>query len=344
MRYAILDLGTNTFNLLIIETDTIKGRKVLLSRKEPVKLGEGGISKGIIIDKAFSRGIKAIENHMSYIKDYRAEQIHAYATSAIRSAANGLEFVRTVYQKFNIGIQVISGDKEAELIYHGVRQIVDMGDKKHLILDIGGGSNELIIADSKTIFWKKSFPLGMARLLERFRPSDPVTSDDIDALEGYFEKSLDSFFDKASEHKPKVLIGSSGSFDTIRALLTAMKKEEPVAKITDADLPVPGKEHNPHLLDGPGRPDPFSTEYTQPLYIISPEDFTKLYDRLIKSTAGERLNMEGMDPMRVEMIVIAAIFINFIVRKLNIGMMIQSDYSLKEGAVLEILDHQILSA
>ncbi len=344
MRYAILDLGTNTFNLLIIETVTEKERKVLLSRKEPVKLGEGGISQGKISDKAFSRGIKAIENHMKYINDYRVKQIHAYATSAIRSAGNGLEFVRTVYQKFNIGIQVITGEREAELIYKGVKQVVDMGDKKHLILDIGGGSNELIIADSRTIFWKKSFPLGMARLLERFSPSDPVTSDDIDALEGYFEKSLRCFFDAASEHNPLVLVGSSGSFDTIRALLTAMKKEESVTDIPGAGLPLPGKEHVSPPLNGPGTPDPFSTDYLQPLYIIKPEDFTKLYNRLINSTSPERLNMEGMDPMRVEMIVIAAIFINFIVHKLNIVMMIQSDYSLKEGAVLEILDHQILSA
>ncbi len=312
MIYAILDLGTNTFNLLIIQTGGNKTRKILLSRKEPVKLGETGITKGIISKKAFDRGLNAIERHMKHIQDYQADHIYAYATSAIRSAGNGLEFVRLVYERFNIGIQVISGDKEAELIYRGVRQAVNMGDTKHLVLDIGGGSNELIIADSKNIYWKQSFPLGMARLLEQFRPSDPVTEEEIRIFENHFENSLENFLEAAREHKPEILIGSSGSFDTFRALL-----------VPDAQTP-PGTD--------------------SPAFIIDPEDFQKLHRRLLESNSAERLEMEGMDPMRVEMIVIAAIFVNFIVSRLGIRTMIQSDYSLKEGAVSEIIERKILSA
>jgi exopolyphosphatase / guanosine-5'-triphosphate,3'-diphosphate pyrophosphatase len=104
-----------------------------------VRLGAKGITKGKITRKAFERGLAAIENHVKYIQEYGFMQVHAFATSAIRSAGNGLEFVRTVYERFNIGIQVISGDKEAELIYLGVKQAFDMGNRKHLILDIGGG-------------------------------------------------------------------------------------------------------------------------------------------------------------------------------------------------------------
>lgn len=312
MIYAILDLGTNTFNLLIIQTGGNKTRKILLSRKEPVKLGEDGITKGMISDKAFERGLAAIGRHMKYIKDHQAEHIFAYATSAIRSAGNGLEFVRLVYEKFNIGIQVISGDKEAELIYQGVRQAVNMGNTKHLVLDIGGGSNELIIADNRKIYWKKSFPIGMARLLEQFRPSDPVTEEEIRIFENHFENSLKSFLEAAREHKPEILIGSSGSFDTLKALLASATQTSP--------------------------------ETNSPAFSIDPEDFHKLYRRLLESNSAERLEMEGMDPMRVEMIVIAAIFVNFIISRLGIRTMIQSDYSLKEGAVSEIIERKILSA
>ena len=352
MRYAILDLGTNTFNLLIIETGTGDHNKILLSRKEPVKLGEGGITRGKISEKAFERGITAIENHMKYIKDHRVHQIHAFATSAIRSAGNGLEFVRTVYQKFNIGIQVISGDKEAELIYLGVKQVVDMGDRKHLILDIGGGSNELIIADSRTIFWKKSFPLGMARMLEQFRPSDPIREDEILALENHFSKSMQSFLEASLEHRPEILIGSSGSFDTFRALLTAMNYEPADTTSNDSpgsDTPAnnPSDHEKPDAdLSGADLSaiDPPGHEPHRPFYRIDPGEFLRLGRKLVESDARQRLSMEGMDPMRVEMIVIAAIFVNFIVRELNIRQMIQSDYSLKEGAVTEILNRHILSA
>jgi exopolyphosphatase / guanosine-5'-triphosphate,3'-diphosphate pyrophosphatase len=367
MRYAILDLGTNTFNLLIIDSGPGDSNKILLSRKEPVKLGEDGITKGKISEKAFERGIAAIENHMKYIKDHRVHQTHAFATSAIRSADNGLEFVRTVYQKFNIGIQIISGDKEAELVYHGVKQVVDMGDRKHLILDIGGGSNELIIADGHTIFWKKSFPLGMARILEQFRPSDPIKEDEILALENHFSKSMQCFLEAALEHRPDIIVGSSGSFDTFRALLMAMNYEPAYTRSDEPhanELPVneapadeePADESPTNSTPVPDKPradlsgadlsgiDPPGQEPHLPFYRINPEDFLRLCRKLVESDASERLSMEGMDPMRVEMIVIAAIFVNFIIRELNIRQVIQSDYSLKEGAVAEILNRHILSA
>jgi exopolyphosphatase / guanosine-5'-triphosphate,3'-diphosphate pyrophosphatase len=113
------------------------------------------------------------------------------------------------------------------LIYQGVRQAVEMADEKHLILDIGGGSNELIIANDREIFWKESFPLGMARLLERFNPSDPIREDEILSIENYISRALTSAIEAAMIHNPAKLIGSSGTFDTFRALLQAMNNEDP---------------------------------------------------------------------------------------------------------------------
>ena len=311
MRIAILDLGTNTFNLLIIETETKNQPDIILNRKEPVRLGAKGITKGKITRKAFERGLTALEIHVKYIQEYGVVQVYAFATSAIRTAGNGLGFVRTVYERFNIGIQVISGNKEAELIYLGVKQAFDMGKKKHLILDIGGGSNELIIADSQKIFWRKSYPIGMARLLAEFKPSDPIGSGQIELLENHFTDMLYDFLKAAQTHKPDILIGSSGSFDTFRALIEAINESPP--------------------QDATGKP----------YFKFQVYEFKHLHELLIKSTAEERLKMKGMDPIRVEMIVIAAIFVNFIVTKLNIGQIIQSDYALKEGAVIEILKQPV---
>jgi exopolyphosphatase / guanosine-5'-triphosphate,3'-diphosphate pyrophosphatase len=311
MRTAILDLGTNTFNLLVTETGSGRGAEILLSRKEPVKLGHGGINRGVILPDAIERGLDAIENHMKHIRLYGAEQIHAFATSAIRSARNGSVFVKTVQENFNIKVRVISGEREAELIYLGVKQAIDLGMEKHLIIDIGGGSNELIIADCERIFWKESFPIGMARLLDRFRPSDPIRKEEILSLENHISRSLKSFFEAAMIYKPVTLIGSSGSFDTFRALLTA--------------------------LNGRNSGDTGQN----PAYRFTPEDFFRLYGVLVNSTAQQRFSMEGMDPVRVEMIVIAGIFVNFIVRRLEVRLLLQSDFSLKEGAVAHILKHHI---
>lgn len=314
MRTAIIDLGTNTFNLLITELTADNKVKYILSSKEQVMLGKEGINSNMISPGAFERGLSAIGNHMKTIGSYRVMEVHAFATSAIRSADNGTEFINSVSRKFNIGVRVISGNKEAELIYLGVKQVVNMDGKKYLIIDIGGGSNELIIADSDKIYWKKSFPLGMARLLEKFKPSNPIEQNEIVAIENYISHTLRSFFEASIIHKPASIIGSSGSFDTFRNLLMALDEKN-----------LAGIYRN------------------KPSFEFSSDEFSRLYSLLINSTAIERSAMKGMDPMRVEMIVIAGIFVNFIARRLNTDLLIQSDYALKEGAVVEIMKQHIES-
>jgi exopolyphosphatase/guanosine-5'-triphosphate,3'-diphosphate pyrophosphatase len=155
------------------------------------------------------------------IKAYRVEKVMALATSAIRDADNGQEFSNTLKERFNLSISIISGDKEAELIYLGVKQTIPFRGKRFLILDIGGGSNELIIADELQIFWARSFKLGMARLLEQFHPSDPITNEEINQIETYLKNELTELFDQVSIHKPEIFIGASGSFDSFVAMLAS---------------------------------------------------------------------------------------------------------------------------
>src|SRR4051812_26505417 len=175
MKIAIIDLGTNTFNLLVVEVSE-RGFKEIYGTKLSVKLGEGGINKNYITAKAFERGIDALKKYKKTIRRYKAERVVALATSAIREASNGDKFINRVKVETGISIKKISGNEEAGLIYLGVRKAVKMSDKKSLIMDIGGGSTEFIIADERKIYWKKSFLLGAARLLEKFNPSDPITN------------------------------------------------------------------------------------------------------------------------------------------------------------------------
>jgi exopolyphosphatase / guanosine-5'-triphosphate,3'-diphosphate pyrophosphatase len=308
MRLAIIDMGTNTFNLLIAEVREGKPYSITCSGKEPVKLGEGGINKRIIAPAAYERGMSAMKNLNELLREYHVKKVFAFATSAIRSAENGLQFIEEVNEKFKIPVELISGDREAELIYYGVRQAGDLGMDKSLILDIGGGSNELIIANRETIFWKESFPLGMARLLEKFTPSDPITVKEIQDIEDYVEEHLTSFFKAMLKYKPLKLIGASGSFDTFRAL------------VNEEEINI--KSHNP-------------------CFSINREKFLHLHNKLLQATREERINMKGMEPVRVEMIVIASIFVNFILQKTNLNQIIQCSYSLKEGALDQIIKKQL---
>jgi len=201
MTLAILDFGTNTFNLLIAERKD-RDFEILHVSRQPVKLGRGGIQMNRITPDAFERGFVAIQNHLETIRSHGVTEIRAFATSAIRNASNGNQFVEEVKQRFGLRVRVITGDREAELIYKGVRQAIPMTDEKVLILDIGGGSNEFILCNRNGIIWKRSFEIGMARILELFDLSDPITSEEIQAVESYHLQELQPLLEVVKKEKP----------------------------------------------------------------------------------------------------------------------------------------------
>lgn len=300
MKIAIIDLGTNTFNLLIVE-----GSTTLFKIKIAVKLGEGGITKGYIAEAPFQRGFEALKKHLQTIEEYQVDRTLAFATSAIRSASNGVDFVTKVKTELGLYIEVIDGDKEAELIYLGVKQALDLGDGNNLIMDIGGGSTEFIICNKKEIFWKQSFQLGAARLLEHFQPKDPITSAEIKSIEYYLENTLTPLWSALQKFPCDTLVGSSGSFDTLADVI--------VHQLYTASI-LKGKTN----------------------YDFNLSDYQWLHKYFLKSNLEERLNTPGMIPMRADMIVISSIFIDYLLQRENISNMKLSNFALKEG-VLETL-------
>jgi exopolyphosphatase/guanosine-5'-triphosphate,3'-diphosphate pyrophosphatase len=305
MRVAIIDMGTNTFNLLIAETNGDSSYQILHNSKYAVKLGEGGINKKIITPEAWERGLAAIESHISTISTFNVEKIFAFATSATRDAENGAAFVNEIYNMHKLKVDVISGETEARFIYQGVKQAIDLGDSINLVLDIGGGSNELILCNAKQAIWMHSFNLGIQRLLQQFRPSDPITPEEVMQIEQFLDQELKLLFDASISYPPIRLIGSSGSFDTFRSLL-AHAGVIPATKQNSAEIPLSA--------------------------------YNILHQTLLKSTRPERAAMKGMEPIRVDFIVLASIFTNFIVNRLVIKSIYQSNYALKEGALWEIIN------
>lgn len=308
MRLAIIDLGTNTFNLLIVDVDANKQYKIIFNDKAGVKLGKGGINNKIITPEAFLRALNGIAKHMESIQKFNAEKIIATATSGIRSTENGKELVTQIKKQFGIDVKIISGDEEAELIYRGVKQTVDFTEENALILDIGGGSNEFILVNKNGLLWKQSFDLGISRLLDRFNPSDPITRCEITEVEKYIDSQLNPLYEAVKKYKPTTLIGSSGTFDSIREMIIEQKG------IKQEDL------------------------INKNSYRINLFDYLSLHAELLKSTYNERLSMKGLEFVRIEMIVLASIFVNFIIQKIEIKSLIQSSYALKEGLVDKIIN------
>ena len=307
-RVAIIDLGTNTFNLLVAEVEGSSYR-ILVESKYPAKLGKGGIHKATITDEAMDRGIDALTNHLITISEYQVDSIFCFATSAIRSATNGNSFVKRVKQELGLSIRVIPGDEEAETVFDGVKQVVPLGSNPVLIMDIGGGSVEFIIANKSGILWKDSYNLGVARLLEQFTPSDPIRISEVKTIEEYIKSKLDSLFDAVKKFPVNKLIGSSGSFDTLAAMIA--------------------KEKYP-LLDL-GKITSFNIELA---------DLDEIHNLLLSLNSDGRRLIPGMDPDRVDSIVLASVMVQWALKELAFDEIIQCSFALKEGAILQIIQNE----
>ncbi|MGD9978217.1 MAG: hypothetical protein AB7S54_09830 [Bacteroidales bacterium] len=303
MNIAIIDLGTNTFNLLVAQSNGNGSYSILHEKKLPVKLGEGGLTKGIITPGAWQRGVDAIEKHLQTAKSFSAERYFAFATSATRNASNGKDFVDEIYRRFELKIEIIDGIREATLIYKGVRSAVDLGSKCNLIVDIGGGSNEIILANATEVFWLHSFNLGVSRLTQLFNPSDPIKPEQITAIENHIANELKPLSEAVEKYQPTKLVGSSGSFDSFRSILESAGKIE-FSKRTWAQIPA--------------------------------AEYTKLHKYLITSVREDRRKIKGLESIRVDLIVLASIFVNYLVEQFKPETMFQSEYALKEGFLSEL--------
>jgi exopolyphosphatase/guanosine-5'-triphosphate,3'-diphosphate pyrophosphatase len=299
---AVMDLGTNTFHLLIAHGDTAD----LYHTTVPVRLGEGGINNGIIQPAAYQRGVDTMIQFHERIQEFQAVQVIAIATSALRNAANGKDFIAEVKTKTGIEIETITGDREAKYIYEGVKAGNCLSKQNSLILDIGGGSVEFILGNENEIIWKQSFEIGAARMLDKFHKIDPIPEASILEMNNYLEQILPSFFEAAKGVEIANIIGSSGAFETFAEVIELQKGHE------------------------------FELKKNRK-YKFDPQEFTNITDWLITSSHQDRESTKGIIPIRVDMIVSASLITRFVMKKLGVSEVLMSTYSLKEGVLAEAL-------
>ncbi|WP_219226610.1 exopolyphosphatase [Pedobacter antarcticus] len=304
MKAAVIDLGTNTFHLVI---STIRAGKVDVIYKTniPVQLGQGKINEGEIIPEAFERGINALKTFRTEIDKHGVDLIKATATAAVRSASNGTDFVREAAEKAGITITVISGEQEAGYIFKGV-QATGLIRQKSLIMDIGGGSTEFILCSPEGQFWKKSYPVGAARLLQAYWHSDPVSVADQQAIASLLEKELHELVQKCNFYQPQCLIGSAGAFETYAAMLLP---ETDLKNIAAAKL-----------------------DY---------EAFSDLLTKLIVSNHATREAIPELIPLRVDMIVMASLLCRYILKNTGVKQIALSTYDLKMGILYQLAAEEL---
>jgi exopolyphosphatase/guanosine-5'-triphosphate,3'-diphosphate pyrophosphatase len=302
-KVAILDLGTNTFNLLLVKI-TLKAYYIFHNEKMPVMIGKGGINQRIITPDAQERAMNALRYYKKIIDAEKISTVYGYATSAFRDAKNGIAFRDFIEAETGISINIISGDEEAAFIYKGVRTALDIGGENSLIMDIGGGSVEFIIGNRYEVAWKKSFNIGAQRLLDWFHSEDPMPISDINKIDAFFDVELTELRQQVEKHKPVSLIGSSGTFDTLSEIY--QHRINRFAKGDETELP------------------------------LTPEVFESIHQQIIHLTKDERLKIPGMIPMRVDMIVVASCLVKYVIDRFGVNTIRVSAYSLKEGMIAVI--------
>ena len=295
MRTAVIDLGTNTFNLLIADVMDSKFT-VIHSEKEGVALGMGGINSNIISPEAFERGIRALRHFNFMCIHHKVEVINAFGTSALRGATNSDLFIKQIKDELGISVNIISGEKEADLIYKGVLWSYDFRNPG-VIMDIGGGSTEFIFANKQGISDLVSLNIGVSRIFQELKLSDPLTEKDILSITNWLDNKADGFFDGKQE---ELLIGASGSFETFYELIYSQPFPD---KLKCSEIPM--------------------------------KTLNEMIDWVIFSTQEDRDTNEFIIPIRKKMAPIAAVKTKWVIEKLGITRTMISRCSLKEGALRE---------
>lgn len=303
-RIAALDLGTNSFHVLLVDIYPDGRFRTVDKLKEMVHLSEGGM-KNQLSEAAMDRGISALKKIKILCESQGVERLLAYATSAIREAENGGEFIQRMIDDVQIKALAISGSREADLIGQAVQHAVSFGDETVLMVDIGGGSVEFIIGTNTEIFYTVSKKIGAARMAAHFVEHDPITKDEIKALRNHFEEELTDLFEILKDYTIKTIVGSSGTMENIAAMIAS--QQSITASVTLNELTYSTKEYQ------------------------------TFHEKFIGLNRKKRLKQKGLEDKRVDIITPGLVLLQLLMQKIGIEQVKISESALREGIVLDYI-------
>jgi exopolyphosphatase/guanosine-5'-triphosphate,3'-diphosphate pyrophosphatase len=301
MRLGVLDVGSNTVHLQVVDAHPGARPSPATNQKVELRLHEYLNKEGEITAEGVALLEESIADAISHAKDFQTEEILAFATSAIRDAKNGKEILDQINKKFEIDLQVLSGDDEAQMTFLAVRRWLGWSSGRLLVLDIGGGSLEIAVGDDERAEATISLPLGASRLTREYLDSDPHTSKEIKVLETYvFEAIKVSLPEDIMDHIADHFVATSKTFRTL------------------ARLGEHWFEDNPKYL--------------------KINSLTKMIPKLQDMSNKQRAELPGVSQSRARQIVAGAIVARTVMEKLHINELEICPWALREGIVLRWLD------
>ncbi len=209
-RLAAIDIGSNSIHMIVVAPERSGGYRVLGREREMVRLGKSALGHGVLSERAMRDGLEALLKMTTLASLKGARRVVAVATSAVREATNGDEFLARVKVQTGIEVQRLSGEEEARLIYRAVREVVDLGAGPAAVVDIGGGSTEWVATVGGTIERLASLRLGSLRLAGTLR-GDPPSSEPLARLRGRIREALAAEVPVSRERPIERLVATSGT-------------------------------------------------------------------------------------------------------------------------------------
>jgi exopolyphosphatase/guanosine-5'-triphosphate,3'-diphosphate pyrophosphatase len=302
LRLAAIDVGSNSLHMIVAQIGVDGAVSTLWRAKEMVGLGRMSFPSHRLSRESMDQAILALRRFQQEAYTRHCEKVVGVATSAVREATNGGDFILRARRELGINIRVVSARDEARLIYLGVRHAADLTGGPHLIVDIGGGSVEFIVADEHRPLLLESRKLGAARMTAQFVKSDPIHVDELERLLKHYEQELDPLVAAIQAHRPTHALGTSGTLENLAAM---------TGSTGDAVAGIPA--------------------------LIEPDKLSRLVGKLIESRARDREKLEGLDEQRRPQIIAGALLANEVMRRLGLKGIELCRSALREGILVEYL-------
>jgi exopolyphosphatase/guanosine-5'-triphosphate,3'-diphosphate pyrophosphatase len=305
MRLAAIDIGTNSLHMIVVRVRSDLSFEIIDREKDMVRLGAGGLDGRALVPRAMQAALQTLSKFRRLAESHQVEHIEAVATSAVREAENGGEFLKAIVEQTGIRARIVSGAEEARLIHLAAAYGIGLGDEVAVTVDIGGGSVEITQGTGNLLAAGRSFKLGVIRLTERFVKSDPISPRDERRMVRHIHSELKQYLKDIVQSGFDRVVGTSGSILSIGLIAAA-----------EEDGVVPPGVRNRR---------------------VAARQIRHVRKRLTSLPLQKRRLVPGLEPRRADIDVAASILIDVILQRLGAGELTLCDMSLREGIVLDYI-------
>jgi exopolyphosphatase/guanosine-5'-triphosphate,3'-diphosphate pyrophosphatase len=302
MRIAAIDIGTNSIHMIVCRIRPDLSFEVIDREKDMVRLGAGGLEGRRLAETTIAVAMQTLAKFRRLAESHGVDETIAAATSAVREAANGAEFIGAVQRDVGIRVRVISGLEEARLIHQAALYATGAGPSPAVVIDIGGGSTEITLGTAARMQMGRSFKLGAIRLTERFAKTDPLADRDERRLERFVRRETGPFLRQLAKRRFDRVIGTSGTILAVGTIAAGRSSQSDIRNLR-----------------------------------VSTRDIHRVRKTLVRQTLKERLALPGMDPRRADLAGAGAVLIDTLLESLGAETLTLCDFALREGLVLDYI-------